>query len=112
MIEVTFYPGQLYQWKHYNFKNYVIWVAGYQSNKFINDIAKFIKDKKVIDKKNCKKIISFLGDNKVLQGCRSCFYKDENELYKKKENGCTTCFHFTNRHARINGCTLPTILGF
>ena len=63
MTEVTFYPGQLYQWKHYNFKNFAIWVAGYQSNKFINDIANFIKDKKVIDKNNCKKIISFLGDN-------------------------------------------------
>ena len=56
MSEVTFYPGQLYQWKHYNFRNYVIWVAGYQSNKFINDIANFIKDKKVIDKKFARKL--------------------------------------------------------
>ena len=38
--------------------------------------------------------LKFTGDNKVLQGCRSCFYKNEKEMLKNQEKGCETCFSF------------------
>ena len=63
MVEVTFYSGKLHQWKRYNIKKIEIWVAGFQSNKFIEDIFKLVEDKDIIESKLCKKIINFLGDN-------------------------------------------------
>ena len=46
--------------------------------------------------------LNFVGDNNVLQGCRTCFYKNEKEMLKNQEKGCETCFSFQPISARNN----------
>jgi hypothetical protein len=35
--------------------------------------------------------INFIGDNQVLLGCRTCFHKNEKDIFGKYKNGCRTC---------------------
>ena len=50
--------------------------------------------------------LHFVGDNLVLQGCRSCFHNDESYIVDGQKNGCTTCFTFVPTY-RLNEFDYP-----
>ena len=63
MIKTVFNSGKLKQWICYRGHNYIIWLAGLNSEKYIQNILEIIDKVNNINLILCKKIIKNFGDH-------------------------------------------------